>query len=159
MAFTPQIVGAVALYQVGEDGSVEEIDPFGGYTQITGSTVPADVWTAMMGPILEDYDVVEFPERADVGETKNAWTPAPDPEPSATPSATPSQTTEAPEPEPTETSKEPEPEETTKTPKPEETTETPDPEETTEEPDPDDSTEAPDPDEPDAGATVAPKVP
>ncbi|MFV0286633.1 MAG: transglycosylase domain-containing protein [Demequina sp.] len=159
VAFTPQIVGAVSLYQVGEDGSVEEIDPFGGYTQITGSTVPADVWTAMMGPILEDYDVVEFPERADVGETKNAWTPAPDPEPSATPSATPSQTTEAPEPEPTETSKEPEPEETTKTPKPEETTETPDPEETTEEPDPDDSTEAPDPDEPDAGATVAPKVP
>ncbi|WP_159449112.1 transglycosylase domain-containing protein [Demequina sp. NBRC 110055] len=146
VAFSPQIVGAVTLYQVGEDGSAERIDPFGGYSQITGSTVPADVWTAMMGPILEDYEVEEFPERADVGETQNAWTPEPEPEPSQTASPTPTPepsetaTTEAPEPEPTETetTEAPEPEptetETTEPPAPEptetETTEAPAPEET-----------------------------
>ena len=129
-------MGAVSLYQVGEDGSAEQITAFGGYSQITGSTVPADVWTAMMGPILEDYEVEEFPERADVGETQNAWTPAPEPSETAsvTPSPSPEPTTETPEPEPT-----------TETPDPEPTTETPDPEPTTEEPEPEPTTETPDP--------------
>ncbi|WP_159449693.1 transglycosylase domain-containing protein [Demequina sp. NBRC 110057] len=157
VAFTPQIVGAVSLYQVGEDGSVEDITAFGGYSQITGSTVPADIWTEMMGPILDEYEVVEFPERADVGETQNAWTPAPAPEPSVTPSATPepSETTEAPEPEETETTEAPEPEET-------ETTEPPEPEptetETTEAPEPEPS-ETTDPGDGGGNATAEPELP
>ena len=111
VGFSPQIVGAVSLYQVGEDGSVEEITPFGGYSQITGSTVPASIWTWMMGPILEPMEVLEFPARANVG-TDNLYTnPTPSPSPTPTPTPTPEETTEEPDPEPT--TEEPDPEPTT----------------------------------------------
>ncbi|MDE0572150.1 penicillin-binding protein [Demequina sp. B12] len=138
VAFSPQIVGAVAMYQVGEDGSTEQITPFGGYSEITGSTVPASIWTWMMGPILEDYPIEEFPERANVGtghtmEPTTSPTPTESPSPSPTPTPSETETTEPPEPEPTET-------ETTEPPKPQpsETTDPPDPQpsETTDPPDP-----------------------
>ncbi|WP_203653541.1 transglycosylase domain-containing protein [Demequina activiva] len=135
VGFSPQIVGAVALYQVGEDGSAEQITPFGGFSQITGSTVPAAVWTAMMGPILEPMEIVDFPARANVGEDIPIRQPSPSPSP--TPEVT--ETTEAPEPEP-------EPEQTTEEPEPE-------PEETTEEPDPE-PTPPPSP-----APTVSPALP
>ncbi len=93
VGFTPQIVGAVALYQVGEDGSVEEITPFGGFSQITGSTVPTRVWTWMMGPILEGYEIAQFPPRANVG-TDILLEPSEEPSPTPTPEPT------EPEPEP-----------------------------------------------------------
>ena len=96
VGFTPQAVGAVALYQVGEDGSAQDITAFGGFDQITGGTVPVRVFTWMMGPILKDLPVVDFPARANVGK---AATPAPTapapvtttdtPEPVVTPSLTP----------------------------------------------------------------------
>ncbi|NCT92081.1 PASTA domain-containing protein [Cellulomonas sp. APG4] len=66
VGYTPQVVTAVALYQVGE-GTEEEITPFGGYRQITGSSVPLDVWVDFMEPVTEGMEVVEFPARADVG--------------------------------------------------------------------------------------------
>ncbi|SEJ58166.1 transglycosylase domain-containing protein [Demequina mangrovi] len=104
--FTPQIVGIVSMYQVGEDGSVESITPFGGYSDITGGTVPADVWVEMMESILDRFDVVEFPERADVGTELSS---SPEPEPSVTASPEPSEEpSESATPEPTETT-EPEP--------------------------------------------------
>ncbi len=123
-AFTPQIVGVVALYQIGEDGSAESITPFGGYSQITGSTVPTDIWTDMMGTILEDYPVEEFPDRANVGTATHVEETT---------------TSEEPEPEPSETTTTSEPEETTS--EPEETTTEPEPEpsETTTTSDPDPS--------------------
>ncbi|WNM24461.1 transglycosylase domain-containing protein [Demequina capsici] len=106
IGFTPQIVGAVALYQVGDDGSVEQIDTFGGYKQITGSTVPCDIWTAMMGPILDEYPAEAFPARANVG-TDRLLEPTASPTPSATP--TPEVTTTAPEPSPSDTTTAPTP--------------------------------------------------
>lgn len=115
VGFSPQIVGAVALYQVGEDGSAEQITPFGGFSQITGSTVPVRVWTWMMQPIFESMDIVDFPERANVGTNH---------------SAAPTELTTSPSP----TATEPEPEETTEEPV------EPEPEPTTEEPDPEPST-------------------
>ncbi len=107
VGFTPQIVGAIALYQVGEDGSVENITPFGGYSQITGSTVPTDVWTEMMGPILDEYPAESFPARANVG-TDILIEPTEEPSPTPTPEVT--ETTEAPEPSPSETTTAPSPE-------------------------------------------------
>lgn len=89
VGFTPQQVGAVALYQVGPNGEAEEITPFGGFEQITGGSVPTRLWTWMMGPILANYPVVEFPAPAYVGVPA---TPSPSPSPSPTPSATPSPT-------------------------------------------------------------------
>ncbi|MDN4490870.1 transglycosylase domain-containing protein [Demequina sp. SYSU T00068] len=93
IGFSPQIVGAVSLYQVGEDGSVEQITPFGGYSSITGGSVPADIWVEMMGPILEDYEVASFAPRADVGEDRGVIS-TPTPTPSSTPSPTPTETSE-----------------------------------------------------------------
>ncbi|WP_062519186.1 transglycosylase domain-containing protein [Demequina silvatica] len=115
--FTPQIVGIVSMYQVGEDGSVESITPFGGYSEITGGSVPTDIWVSMMGPILDRLPVEEFPPRADVGTAVNT---SPSPTATASPSPTPTQTSK---PKPTKTS----------TPKPTETSE-PVPTETTEPP-------------------------
>ncbi|MGC4175400.1 transglycosylase domain-containing protein [Demequina sp.] len=104
VGFTPSVVGAVALYQVGEDGSAESITTFGGFDQITGGSVPARVFTWMMAPILKGTDIEKFPPRANIG-----YVPVTTPSPSVTPSSTPKPTeTTEPEPEPTETS-EPEP--------------------------------------------------
>ncbi|MDN4480479.1 transglycosylase domain-containing protein [Demequina muriae] len=125
VGFSPQIVGSVSLYQVGEDGSAEQITPFGGFDQITGSTVPSRVWTWMMEPILEPMEVVDFPPRANVGEVANSEPPPP--EPSPTPSETVSRPPEPePEPEPEEPEPEPEPEEPE--PEPEDPEPSPEPE-------------------------------
>lgn len=126
VGFSPQIVGSVSLYQVGEDGSAEQITPFGGFDQITGSTIPSRVWTWMMEPIFEDMEVVDFPPRADVGERLNP--PAPPPEPSPTPSET--------EVEPTEPARPPEPEQPEPEPEPEEPEPEPEPEEPAPSPEP-----------------------
>jgi membrane peptidoglycan carboxypeptidase len=91
VGFTPSVVGAVALYQVGEDGSAENITPFGGFDQITGGSVPARVFTWMMGPILEGTDVEQFPKRANIGVVAS---PTPTAKPSSTPTPTPTETSE-----------------------------------------------------------------
>ena len=101
VGFSPQIVGAVSLYQVGEDGSAEQITPFGGFSQITGSTIPTRVWTAMMAPIFAGLEVVDFPPRANVGTTATLEpTTSPSPTPTPTPTPTPEETTTAPQPSP-----------------------------------------------------------
>lgn len=87
VGFTPQQVGVVGMYQVGPNGEAEEITPLGGFSQITGGSMPVRIWTWMMGPILQDAPVVEFPPRANVGE---ANTPSPSPSPTPTPSPSPS---------------------------------------------------------------------
>lgn len=67
VGFTPQLATAVAMYQPDEAGNPESITPFGGYSEITGGTVPTDVWTSYMGVALEAYEIADFPPRADVG--------------------------------------------------------------------------------------------
>src|SRR5690554_5887715 len=85
------MVGAVVLYQVGEDGEVEEITTFGGFDQITGSTIPVRIWTWMMAPIMEDMEVVAFPARSFIGEPMHVEpSPSPTPTPTPTPSPSPS---------------------------------------------------------------------
>ncbi|WP_062290311.1 transglycosylase domain-containing protein [Demequina phytophila] len=123
--FTPQIVGIVSMYQVGDDGSVQSITPFGGYSEITGGSVPTDIWVSMMGPILDRLPIEEFPPRADVGTAVNTSpsptaTASPSPEPSETSTPKPTKTST---PKPTKTS-EPVPTETTEPPV---TTPTPEP--------------------------------
>ncbi|MBI9114824.1 transglycosylase domain-containing protein [Sanguibacter suaedae] len=63
VGYTPQFSTAVSLYQTGEGGAKESIAPFGGYKQITGSSVPLDLWTSYMGKMLTNRPVVDFPER------------------------------------------------------------------------------------------------
>ncbi|HWS57349.1 MAG TPA: transglycosylase domain-containing protein, partial [Actinotalea sp.] len=68
VGYTRQLTTAIALYQVGPNGETEVITPFGGYSQITGGSVPLDVWTAYMTRAMSGREVLEFPERADIGE-------------------------------------------------------------------------------------------
>jgi len=89
VGFTPQQVGVVGMYQVGPNGEAEQITPFGGFTQITGGSMPVRIWTWMMEPIVKDMPVVDFPARANVGKA-NTPTPSAAPAPSIKPSATPS---------------------------------------------------------------------
>ena len=147
VGFSPQIVGAVALYQVGEDGSAEQIEPFGDFSQITGSTIPTRVWTWMMEPILEDMEVVEFPPRANVG-TDRLLAP-PEPTTSPTPSPTPTPTATVPSPEPSTPPPAPEP----STPPPPAPEPEPDPE-----PEPEPEPPAPEP-EPDPEPEPEPEQP
>ncbi len=93
VGFTPQIVGAVALYQVGDDGSAESITPFGGFREVTGGTVPVRLWTTMMAEVFEGMPVEAFPARSFIGEVVEPSpepSPSPSPEPVVTPSPTPS---------------------------------------------------------------------
>ncbi|NYI39915.1 transglycosylase domain-containing protein [Demequina lutea] len=89
VGFTPQQVGVVGMYQVGPNGEAEEITPFGGFRQITGGSIPSRIWTWMMGPIVKDQPVVDFPARANIGKA-NTSTPSSSPTPSPSPSPTPS---------------------------------------------------------------------
>ncbi len=95
VGFTPQQVGVVGMYQVGPNGEAEQITPFGGFNEITGGSMPVRIWTWMMGPILQDLPVVEFPPRANVGTANTpspsaSSTPTPTPKPSPSASPTPS---------------------------------------------------------------------
>ena len=62
--FTPQIATAVTLYQSGPNGEEESITPWGDYDEITGSTYPADIFTAYMKTALKDLEVKDFPDRS-----------------------------------------------------------------------------------------------
>jgi len=70
VGFTPQIVTAVGLSQVGENGKDQvTITPWGGVDEVTGGTYPSELWAAYMKPVFElpQYAaVVDFPERANV---------------------------------------------------------------------------------------------
>lgn len=67
IGYTPQLTTAVAVFGADEDGTVP-MEPFGGYREITGSSVPLDLWTEYMEVATEGMEVVDFPARADVGE-------------------------------------------------------------------------------------------
>jgi membrane peptidoglycan carboxypeptidase len=70
VGFTPQIVTAVALSQVGENGSDPvTITPWGGVREVTGGTWPSALWAEYMTPVLQlpKYATpTPFPERANV---------------------------------------------------------------------------------------------
>lgn len=91
VGFTPQIATAVALSQVGENGRDQvTITPWGGVSEVTGSTWPAALWASYMQPVLqlEKYATpTPFPDRANVNGGRSsvpaprATTQAPEPEP------------------------------------------------------------------------------
>ena len=67
VGFTRQLVTAVALYQLDDAGNPASITPFGGYGEVTGGTVPADLWTTYMKQAMAGRDKVDFPPPAYVG--------------------------------------------------------------------------------------------
>lgn len=91
--YTAQLATSVALFRTDYAADVptmESLDGVEGFESTTGGRFPAAIWVEFMKKALEDEEVVEFPERADVGEVINpSPTPIPTPTPTATPTPTP----------------------------------------------------------------------
>lgn len=68
IGFTQHLTTSVTLFQQGPGGAEMDIAPFGGYGEITGGSVPLDLWTDYMTKAMADREVLPFPERADIGE-------------------------------------------------------------------------------------------
>lgn len=97
VGYTPQVATAVTLYQTGPNGEEESITPWGEYSEITGSTYPADIFTTYMESALDGLPVEQFPQRTAESYTPGSLggaqapapsedsSPAPEPEPSAAP--------------------------------------------------------------------------
>lgn len=54
VGYVPQMVTAVSMYQVGEDGSEQSITPFAGVREVTGGTLPAKIWLVYMKNAVKD---------------------------------------------------------------------------------------------------------
>lgn len=71
VGYVPQLATAVALSQESEDGrGKDSIQAWGKYSQITGSSYPAVLWSDYMRKVFENprfSAVQEFPPRANVG--------------------------------------------------------------------------------------------
>ncbi|MCE0534524.1 penicillin-binding protein [Kineosporia rhizophila] len=99
VGYTPQMVTAVGLHQVKKDGqSLAQMKGWdSSLPQVTGGSVPTDIWTAFMLDALEGKEVIEFPDPVNGGEVVSA-SPTPEvtvePTPTETPSAQPTQTME-----------------------------------------------------------------
>lgn len=86
--FVPQLTTVVGLYEYNIDtNKYEQIQPFGGYTEITGGSWPVTAWTAYMKKATEGMEVEELPE----------YTPPAPPKPSTSPTPSMSPSTETPE--------------------------------------------------------------
>ncbi len=97
--FTPgQLATAVGMYR-GDGRLVEEnqLMNLGGYAEVTGGTIPAEIWTDFMIGALDGEPVKELPPAGNVEAKQRSSTPTDVPTPLPT-------TTEAPEPDPTSTS-------------------------------------------------------
>ncbi len=86
--FTPgQLSAAVGMYK-GDGRLVEanQLENIGGYSEVTGGTIPADIWTDFMIGALEGEPVKELPPAGHVTSSSRSSTPedAPTPLPTST---------------------------------------------------------------------------
>jgi membrane peptidoglycan carboxypeptidase len=80
--FVPQLTTVVGLYEYNiDENKYEQIQPFGGYEQITGGSWPVEAWTDYMARATEGMEIAELPE----------YTPPAPPEPTPSPTPSPSQ--------------------------------------------------------------------
>lgn len=86
--FTPQLATAVGIYK-DKNGTPQPMENVPGIYgpgtsgELTGGTVPVRIWTDFMEDALKGEKVLEFPQRAGVGDDK-----VPTPTPTGTPSST-----------------------------------------------------------------------
>jgi membrane peptidoglycan carboxypeptidase len=88
--FTPQLAASVAYFKTdyaADEPSMLSLDGTGGLETFAGGQYPARTWTAFMKAALEGEEVLEFPERSEIGEDVNP-SPTPTPTPETCPSGT-----------------------------------------------------------------------
>ena len=109
VGFSGQYVTAVAIFQPTADGSGEDsITPFGGYRQITGATVPVEIFNNIMVPIHEGLEIIRFKPLMQIQRPNRRSSQVPPPPPPVEPEPEPEpEEEEEPEPAP---APEPEPE-------------------------------------------------
>ncbi len=91
VGFTPQVVTAVGMHEVGKDGQkIIGMDGFGGVNYIVGGSFPIRIWTEYMQAALEGKQVIDFEQPTHGGEVLHA-SPTPTVTQTPTPSATPSE--------------------------------------------------------------------
>lgn len=78
-SYTPNLVTVVDMYQVGEDGSEEDITPFGGVSLVTGSTWPQHIALNYLEVALEGMEKLKFPNARNI--INKRFPPPPPPPP------------------------------------------------------------------------------
>ena len=78
VGYTPQLVTAVAMHQVGgaNGTSIVEMKGFGGVGNITGGTFPARIWTDYMSVALDGKPIIPFPDPVYGGDVTNSPPPS-----------------------------------------------------------------------------------
>ena len=74
--FTPQLATAVGVYSTGKNGEELSMNEVPGVGELTGATVPLHIWTDFMTAALKGQKVLDFPERAGLGDDE-VYTPPP----------------------------------------------------------------------------------
>ena len=110
--YTPQLATAVGIYSTGKNGAELSMNNVPGVGELTGATVPLHIWTDFMEAALKGQKVLDFPERAGIGDD-DVYTPPPPPPSSSSTSSTTTTTTTTTTP-PTTTTTTPPPTTTTK---------------------------------------------
>jgi membrane peptidoglycan carboxypeptidase len=80
--FTPQLAASVAYFKTdyaAETPTMLSLDGTGGLDTFAGGQYPARTWTAFMSAALDGAEIMEFPERSEIGEDLSP-TPTPTPE-------------------------------------------------------------------------------
>ena len=115
VGFTPQVVTAVGMHEVGKDGQkIIGMEGFGDVNYIVGGSYPIRIWTEYMQAALEGKNVEDFVPPTHEGEVMHA-SPTPTVTQTPTPTETPSETMD---PSPTDTGQGPTPTNTGQNPTP-----------------------------------------
>jgi membrane peptidoglycan carboxypeptidase len=92
VGFTPQLSTAVAMYQIGPNGSVVAMKGFGAFRSVTGGGYPVQIWTKYMADALDGKPVVDFPDPQYVGDVTNTSPPTVAPTQNTQPTTNPNPT-------------------------------------------------------------------
>jgi membrane peptidoglycan carboxypeptidase len=82
VGYTPQLATAAAMWRQGKDGSLKSLKGIGGYNEIYGGTVPAELFKRFMNEALADDEIEQFGPPGNVGSVAPWAVPKPEPSPS-----------------------------------------------------------------------------
>lgn len=77
VGYTPSIVTAVVGTQLGADGTLAELQPFGGAENVAGSGYPLQVWSAFMQAASAHKTAEKFPDVTELVKKTTKTNPAP----------------------------------------------------------------------------------